>query len=197
MENDLISNTLGNLYQASQFKLGDLTLAQFAQVFNYWPVFETTGAFAAIKLIFSIAALVFGAIFLVVVIRLAGLNRPSLPSVQNILPPQAAEGGAPNTRWNEIIKHINSYREAEWKFAVIEADKLIDETLKNAGFPGDTLGERLMGMERGQLATLDGLWEAHKIRNKIAHDSNYFMRYAEAKKAVELYEKTLNELGAI
>ena len=76
-------------------------------------------------------------------------------------------------------------------------DKLIDETLKNAGFPGDTLGERLMGMERGQLATLDGLWEAHKIRNKIAHDSNYFMRYAEAKKAVELYEKTLNELGAI
>lgn len=194
METELISNTLANLYSISSFKLGDFSLAQ---LIGYLPEIKESGAFGIIKLILTIVSLILGIMFITVIIKLSSLTGSRSSIAKEIMPPQPAEGGASNARWAEVLKHINSNREAEWKFAVIEADKLIDEILKKAGFPGETLGERLMGIERGQLATLDGLWEAHKTRNKIAHDPNYFMRYAEAKKAVELYEKTLKELGAV
>ena len=101
-----------------------------------------------------------------------------------------------NARWEEVLKHITSTREAEWKFAVIEADKVVDDILKNA-YPGETMGERLLNITKGQLDTLDGLWEAHKIRNRLVHDADYFLRYAEAKKAVLLFERTLRELQAL
>jgi len=111
--------------------------------------------------------------------------------------PEPAAGGALQSRWNEVVSHIESAREAEWKLAVIEADKLADDTLKTAGFPGDSMGERLMNIERGRLQSLEGLWDAHKIRNKLVHDVGYFLRYAEARRAVQLYEKALRELGAL
>lgn len=194
MENELITTTIANLYGVSNFRLGDFTLAQ---LIGYIPEIQKSGAFGIIKITLAVITLILAILFAIVIIKLNKLigHRPNI--IQEIMPPQPAEGGASNARWAEVLKHINSNREAEWKFAVIEADNLIDDTLKMAGFPGESLGERLMAIESGQLATLDGLWNAHKIRNKIAHDSNYFMRYAEAKKAVEQFEKTLEELGAI
>lgn len=111
--------------------------------------------------------------------------------------PETASGGGVISKWGEIVRHFESVKEAEWKFAIIEADKLVDDLLKQAGYPGDTMGERLMNIEKGQLLSLQGLWEAHKIRNKLAHDTNYFLRYAEARQAVKFYEEAIRELGVI
>lgn len=99
-------------------------------------------------------------------------------------------------RWQEILNFIDSIREGEWKFALIEADKLVDDVLKNS-FPGETMGERLMNIDKTQLLSIDSLWEAHKIRNRLAHDTNYFLRHAEAVRAIRLYEQALKELGAL
>ncbi len=111
--------------------------------------------------------------------------------------PTTAPGGALQARWEEILKHIESINEGEWKFAVIEADKLVDDLLKSSGYLGETMGEILTNIDKTQLVTLDTLWEAHKTRNRLVHDANYFLRYAEAKRAVKLYEETLKELGAL
>lgn len=110
---------------------------------------------------------------------------------------ESASGGALTSKWEEIMRHAESPKEAEWKFAIIEADNLVDDILKSSGYLGDSMGERLMNIEKGQLVTLEGLWEAHKIRNKLAHDSNYFLRYAEARKTIQLYKNTLQELNAL
>ncbi|MDP3792128.1 MAG: hypothetical protein Q8Q89_00120 [bacterium] len=111
--------------------------------------------------------------------------------------PEAASGGGVISRWGEIVRHFESVKEAEWKFAIIEADKLVDDLLKQGGYLGDTMGERLMNIEKGQLLSLQGLWEAHKIRNKLVHDTNYFLRYTEARQAIKFYEEALKELGTI
>lgn len=109
----------------------------------------------------------------------------------------AGSGGAIQSRWEEIMRHMGSDKEAEWKFAIIEADKLVNDSLMTAGYLGDTMGERLMSIQKEQLVSIDGLWEAHKIRNKIAHEVNYFLRYAEARRAIQLFESVLQELGII
>ncbi len=139
-------------------------------------------------------------IFLFIGIARAGLRHRDLlrkMAAQQNVPAMTEVPERPLTnRWQEILGHVESVREGEWKFAVIEADKLVDDVLKNL-FAGETMGERLMNIDKTQLVTLDGLWEAHKIRNRLAHDMNYFLRHAEAVRAIHLFEQTLHELGTI
>lgn len=99
--------------------------------------------------------------------------------------------------WEKVLSHLDSPREADWKLAVIEADKLADLALAKADIPGAGMGERLINLSPGTLSSLDGLWWAHKVRNRLAHELDYFLRYTEAKQAVVYYEQALNELNAI
>ena len=62
----------------------------------------------------------------------------------------------------------------ELRHAVIEADKLVDHLLKLKGYGGESFADRLRSTE----AYLDQqsyqrLWDAHKIRNQIAHQDNH------------------------
>ena len=151
-----------------------------------------------LKLASVIFSVVFGSLavyFIVLFQKLIGVKIATVRAMLRV--PEPASGGALVSKWEEIMRHFGSEKEAEWKFAIIEADKLVDDLLKSAGYSGDTMGERLTGIEKVQLLSLDGLWEAHKIRNKLAHDTNYFLRYAEARRAIQLYENTLRELGAV
>jgi hypothetical protein len=111
--------------------------------------------------------------------------------------PAAVILGPLRERWNEVLKHLDSVQEAQWKMAVVEADKLADDALAHAGFSGDTFGDRLTNIEPGELASLDGLWWAHKVRNRIAHEVDYFLRYTEARQAVGYYQQALEELNLI
>ena len=45
----------------------------------------------------------------------------------------------------------------------------LDDLLSVRGFVGETLGEKLKGANQQQFATLDLAWEAHKMRNALAH----------------------------
>jgi hypothetical protein len=151
-----------------------------------------------LKLISAIVSLVFLglAIYFIVELRklIAVKIKLAMDSLKKHVP---AAGGMIQSRWGEILRHADSAKEAEWKFAIIEADKLVDDILKKGGYAGDSMGERLMNIEKGQLLSLDGLWAAHKIRNKLAHDPSYFLRYAEARQAIKLYEEALRELNAL
>ena len=65
-------------------------------------------------------------------IQLRDLINPPEPSKYSI-----------KMRWEEILRHLSSFREGEWKFAIVEADKLVNDVLKDAGFEGDSIGENL------------------------------------------------------
>ena len=150
------------------------------------------------KLASAIFSFLFGGLavyFIVQFQKLVGLKAQMAKLALRV--PEAASGGAILSKWEEVMRHMGSDKEAEWKFAIIEADKLVDESLKLSGYLGDTIGERLMNITKEQLVSLDGLWEAHKIRNKLAHEINYFLRYAEARRAIQLYQITLQELGIV
>ncbi len=194
LNNDnLIQNTAKGLYHVSDFKIGNFTVAQ---ALDYLPGFGQDQNWNIVKFILIGISILLIVLLVMVIVKMNKLMGTKIDLAKELLPPQPATSTS-NARWVEIEKHINSTREGEWKFAVIEADKLVDELIKSAGFPGETLGDRLMNMNKTQLVTLDSLWEAHKIRNRLVHDTNYFLRYTEAKRAVGLYEKTLKELQAL
>ena len=41
-----------------------------------------------------------------------------------------------NEHWQGILSHLNSANESEWKLAIIEADKIIDDLLIQKGYEG-------------------------------------------------------------
>lgn len=98
-----------------------------------------------------------------------------------------------NTRWKDIEAHIASQSVSDWKLALIDADSLIDDILKRAGYPGKTMGERLKRIEPSDLDHLADLWEAHKLRNRIAHEGERIER-RDVDRAMEQYRLVLKEL---
>lgn len=83
-----------------------------------------------------------------------------------------------------------------YHLAVLNADKLVDQALKESGIMGETMGERLKG-SASKFSDLNGLWSAHKLRNRIAHESDVNVTYDEARQALNSFRKALKDLGAI
>jgi hypothetical protein len=103
-----------------------------------------------------------------------------------------------NTKWQRIVALVASESPTEWRHGVIEADVILDEALKERGYIGESLGERLKNIPDGSLNNLSAAWDAHKVRNEIAHaGSDFILTQREARRAIDLYRKILDELGVV
>lgn len=105
-------------------------------------------------------------------------------------------GGSHPSRFDDIKTHVASDNPNDWKLAVIEADIELEKALDGAGYTGATIGERLKSIQPGQIATLDDAWEAHKVRNRIAHDgADFVLTKKLAQETITRYERVFAELG--
>lgn len=101
-------------------------------------------------------------------------------------------------KWEKVLGHVNSENPAEWRLAILEADVILDEMTQSIGFRGETLGERLKNVSKGDFKTLDIAWEAHKIRNAIAHEgSDFLLSQRESKRVIGLYEQVFKEFSYV
>jgi hypothetical protein len=108
-------------------------------------------------------------------------------------------GEAPvrNEAWEKVMTLIGSDNPNDWKFAIIEADKLLEIVVNTFAVPGDNMGEKMKNIERGDFQTIDQAWQAHKVRNRIAHESNFHISQREARMAINSYEQVFQEFDFI
>ena len=99
--------------------------------------------------------------------------------------------------WNEVSKHLGGASPADWKLAVIEADSILDSLLVDLGYDGEGLGERLKNVKRENMASLNDAWEAHKVRNRIAHEVDFPLSHVDAKKTISQFERVFREFEYI
>lgn len=100
-------------------------------------------------------------------------------------------------RWEDVAVKSKSHIESDWKVAVIEADKFMDDLFKQIGFKGKDMGERMKQINPSQISNINEIWQAHKVRNNLVHDPNFKITYGDAEFVVKTYEKTLKELELI
>lgn len=99
-----------------------------------------------------------------------------------------------NERWEKVSQLIASQNPADWRVALIEADSMMDHMLTLLGYPGSTVGEKLSNTTAMQFPALEYAWEAHKMRNKIAHEGmNYNLDYREALHTYRCFEKVFTD----
>jgi hypothetical protein len=90
--------------------------------------------------------------------------------------------------WMKVEQLIEVGKPSVAKEAVIKADNLLDYALAQIS-SGETMGERLKNA-RGAFppGIYQGLWEAHKVRNALVHDSDYDLTQLVAKGALGKYK---------
>lgn len=86
-------------------------------------------------------------------------------------------------------------KRAYWdpRHTILEGDKLLDLLLTKRGYAG-TLGEKLKKADR-QFACIQELWDAHKLRNRIAHELDVKIEPRDAKRAIVSYKKAYRSWG--
>jgi hypothetical protein len=104
--------------------------------------------------------------------------------------------GPKNNRLEDMLRHIDSDHPNDWKLAIIEADIILDEALKGKGYAGQSLGERLRSISPSQLQSLDDAWQAHKVRNQVAHGgADFVLTKRLAEDTIKQYRRVFAELG--
>lgn len=98
------------------------------------------------------------------------------------------------SRWQYIKERIASTNEDDWRAAIIEADIILDEILTRLGYQGSSVGEKLRMVNPAHFASLNNAWEAHRVRNEIAHQgSAYPLTDRLAYRTIANYEAVFRE----
>lgn len=97
-------------------------------------------------------------------------------------------------RWERIIAEINSDSEQSWRLAILEADIMLNELLDTLGYRGETMADKMRAVERADFNTIDLAWEAHRARNRIAHESSETaLNPRDARRIIDLYQRVFRE----
>lgn len=160
--------------------------------------------FLQIWTIYSIIAFILSALFIVGIlyayIRMSALSEieeEDLHHKEHIWK-ELHSGNVENNRWQSVQTHLASENPNDWKLAIIEADVLLERMLEKAGYAGATIGEKLKSASVRSFATIDDAWQAHRVRNQIAHGgSDFVLTQKIAKETLIQYERVFKEFDVI
>ncbi len=103
-----------------------------------------------------------------------------------------------NRRWKEVEAHVLSNNPNDWKLAIIEADVMLEKMLEEYGFAGKTIADRLRSASGRSFGSIEDAWQAHRIRNQIAHGgSDFVLTQKMAQATIIQYRKVFEEFGAV
>jgi len=154
--------------------------------------------------IYSIIAFILSVIFIFGIIyayirfnQMAEIEMNQLLEAERLWQQRYGAGTGDN-QWQQVQAHIKSINPNDWKLAIIEADIMLDRVLKDAGFAGNTVGERLKSASPTNFTALQDAWDAHIIRNKIAHQgTDFVVTQRVAKEAITKYQRVFHEFGVM
>lgn len=105
---------------------------------------------------------------------------------------------AENPRWHYILTLIESPNESDWRVGIIEADTMLEEVLREKGFSGETVSELLESARASGYASIQSAWDAHLVRNQIAHQGSEFpLSQIEGRRVIKMFQLFFEELMVV
>ena len=98
--------------------------------------------------------------------------------------------------WKQIQQRLASEDPQQWKIALLEADKILDEILKMAGYLGK-MDDKLETITPAQLSNVEDVKAAHKICSQIIQDPTFELAQTAAHDTIDIYKKSFLELNLI
>ena len=98
------------------------------------------------------------------------------------------------SRWKSLQLHLPD--KTLWAQAIIEADDLLNEALKNKRFKGKNMGERLVEAQK-EFTSNDAVWFGHKLRTRIDMNPDIKLNKTDVQKALFGLRQGLKDIGAL
>ncbi len=172
-------------------------LFNFYDYISLYLSFPDSQSISIIKVIFLIISLLFLIAAIILIFQLRKQLKKSLEMVTKSVAAPGLPKKALNKKWQSVLDKLAKDDENSYKLAVIEADNIFDDILKRIGYQGEDMGERLKQLTPAQTANLDEVWQAHKLRNQIVHEPDSRLTHSQAQRAVEIYQRALEDLEAV
>lgn len=93
--------------------------------------------------------------------------------------------------WQKIEARLKKSDGSEYKLAILEADQFTDRVLKEIGYKGTNLQERLDAMALVSFEAVDKAIEAHQVRNRIVFDTEWHPDRQETERVLGLFRDFL------
>lgn len=101
------------------------------------------------------------------------------------------------SRWKAIETDLSRGDPKTYTLCILNADSLLDKALQDRGVSGKTMAER-MKQYQGKWTNGNGVWAAHKLRNRLAHEPETVqLDYERARQALIAFKQGLKDVGAI
>jgi hypothetical protein len=162
----------------------------------YETLFQRWSIFVAVSLLISLCLAAIIIYCCIRVFQIRQMERRRFRAAQHTV----AAHDVPKThlRWHRILEQVNSDSEKAARLAILEADIMLNELLDVHGYRGETIADKMRGVDRANFNTIDLAREAHKIRNKVAHEGDtHRISTREARRVIALYERVLKEFDFI
>jgi hypothetical protein len=137
----------------------------------------------------------FAALALYCMIRVVQIRRAALPGVLAYRRTVKAQD-IPRTqlRWRRVTEQANGSSPEGWRLAILEADIMLNELLDLQGYRGETIADKMKQASRANFNSIDAAWEAHKVRNRVAHEpAAHELNSREVRRTISLYERVFKE----
>jgi len=146
-----------------------------------------------IKWLGGLLTLIFGGLIMLLLFKMQLIDK-WLKVTGNFLLTAAFPRRHLNKSWQKILSRLNKNDESNLRMALIEADNLFDDLLKQIRLPGESMADRLKYVDSSQVSNIDEIWAAHKLKDQIVQNPEYPIMRNEIEFGVKAYEKALKEL---
>ncbi len=169
---------------------------QTASPYEYVTFYHYWSELVALSIVFS---LLFAALVVYCAFRIIEVRRHERMSYEAAVHPVAAHDvSRTQLRWNGILEEANSNDERKWRLAILEADIMLNELLDIEGYRGETMADKMKQADRSTFRTIDDAWEAHRVRNQIAHQgSAHILNARDVRRTIGLYGNVFREFKII
>lgn len=171
---EYIFNLIYSLFVDADFSLRSInnffrSLSFYQDLVQAWSVFSV---------IATLMSLLFGAIIVYALFRIRQIRLAEAQIYGTdaaISPEDFEKDPEKNSQWEKVVALSRSESENDWRQAILLADSMLDSMLTSIGYDGESVAEKLKQVEPADFQTLQYAWEAHKVRNRIAHDAGEFV----------------------
>jgi hypothetical protein len=164
--------------------------SEYASLYQHW------AELVAISIVLSI---LFGTLIVYSALRLMEVRRHERARIQATAHPVAAHDvSRTQLHWTHVMEEANSDDDTRWRLAILEADIMLNELLDVLGYRGETMADKMKQVDKARFRTIDLAWEAHRVRNQIAHQGTaHLLNARETHRVIGLYEEIFREFKII
>ena len=99
--------------------------------------------------------------------------------------------------WQKIDALADTTNVHQAAQAVSQADRFFDHVMQLVGARGLTFADRIRSVEsKLNHSTYQAVWDAHKLRNQLAHEHGMTVTVSDAKRVLNQFRVAARELGA-